>query len=127
MVEDTQPNVVITAQSVKEQWHRPFRGVPLAAALLLCVAALASCGHAGEIKRYRLRGEIVRLDPQAHIALIKHEKIEGWMEAMTMEYRVKDNREFQALREGDRITATVFVRDVEYWIGGIHREAPKEK
>jgi protein SCO1/2 len=122
---------VTTAKSVGEKWNRWFRAVSLAAAVLLCVVALSRCSHtsetSGAVKRYGLRGEIVRLDPQTHAALIKHEQIEGWMKAMTMEYPVKDNREFQALHEGDRITATVFVRDLDYWIGEIHHEAPREK
>ena len=73
------------------------------------------------LKRYQLRGQVVRLDPQGRVALIKHQKIEGWMEAMTMEFPVKDRQEFQALHVGDLITATVFVRDLDYWIGEIHR------
>jgi len=97
---------------------------------ILCVilASLTSlnCGEKNKatagINRYQLRGQVVQLDPQGRVALIKHHKIEGWMEAMTMEFPVKDRREFQALHVGDSITATVFVRDLDYWIGEIHRE-----
>ncbi len=72
------------------------------------------------IERYKLDGEIAGLDPQGHIAKIKGQKIEGWMEAMTMEYPIKDQREFETLHVGDHITATVFVQDLNYWIGEIH-------
>ena len=58
---------------------------------------------------------------------IKHQKIEGWMEAMTMEFPVKDTEYFRSLNSGDRITATVFVRDLDYWVGDIHREESDEK
>ena len=76
----------------------------------------------GEPKnRYRIHGEILRLRPENRLAVIKHEKIEGWMEAMTMEFPVKDPREFEALHSGDRITATVFVRELDYWIGDIRK------
>ena len=60
------------------------------------------------------------LDPQAHIAKINGQKIEGWMEAMTMEYPVKDQKEFDTLHVGDHITATVFVQGLNYSIGEIH-------
>ena len=63
------------------------------------------------VKEYALKGEIVSLVPQGQAANIKHEKIDGWMEAMTMEFPVKDKSEFDSLRVGDRITATVFVQD----------------
>ena len=69
--------------------------------------------------RYQMRGEVLRLDPSLHIAVIKGEKIEGWMEAMTMEYPIRDLQEFQKLKAGDKIQATVFVKGDDYWVGEI--------
>ena len=43
-------------------------------------------------KEYQMQGEVVSLDPTAQLATVKAGKIEGWMEAMTMEYPVKDTR-----------------------------------
>jgi Cu/Ag efflux protein CusF len=43
------------------------------------------------------------------------------MEAMTMEYQVKDQSEFGTLHVGDHITATVFVQGLNFWIGEIHQ------
>ena len=60
--------------------------------------------------RYALHGEVLRLDPQGKIAAIKHGKIGDWMEAMTMEFPVKDQTEFDKLRAGETIDATVFVQ-----------------
>lgn len=71
------------------------------------------------IKRYTLRGVIIQLNPKIPSAVIKHSAIEGWMEAMTMEFPVKDRQEYAKLHEGDKITATVFVQDLDYWIGEI--------
>jgi protein SCO1/2 len=79
-------------------------------------------GNAAAVKRYPVRGEVVRLEPQRDIAVIKHEKIEGWMEAMTMEFPVRDKTEFAKLTEGKRIRATVFVQDLDYWIAEIQPE-----
>ena len=69
--------------------------------------------------RYKLTGDVVSLDQQTQTANIKGDKIEGWMEAMTMEYPVRDKAEFAKLAVGDRISATVFVDDVKYHIGEI--------
>jgi cytochrome c-type biogenesis protein CcmH/NrfF len=94
-----------------------------------CFLSLSSCTASQPVsaseKRYQLHGQIVRLDPSGHLAVIKGDKIEGWMEAMTMEYPVKDNNEYQKLHPGDQITATVYVRDSGYWIGEIRRQDPK--
>ena len=83
------------------------------------------CAKEPPVHRYALRGEIVKIDAAAHTATIKHEKIDGWMEAMTMEFPVKDPKEFATLRVRDNISATLFVSDAGvYWIGDIHRSGP---
>lgn len=73
------------------------------------------------MKKYKLDGTVVALDPQAHLAKIDGEKIEGWMDAMTMEYPLKDRAEFDKLHVGDHVTATVFVQGLDYSIGDIHQ------
>ena len=75
------------------------------------------------LHRYALHGEVLRLDPQGKIAAIKHQKIGDWMEAMTMEFPVKDQAEFNKLREGEEISGTVFVQGTTYWVGEIQEDA----
>jgi Cu/Ag efflux protein CusF len=82
------------------------------------------------VKQYPMHGEVLRLDSQGKIAAIKAGKIGDWMEAMTMEFPVKDQAEFDKLRTGERINATVFVQGNNYWVGGIQDEtapAPASK
>jgi Cu/Ag efflux protein CusF len=71
---------------------------------------------------YQLRGKVLRLRPEARIAVIDHEKIEGWMEAMTMEFPVPNAEDFAKLKEGAVIRATVNVNDLNYWLTGIQVE-----
>ena len=73
-----------------------------------------------------MTGVVMRLDPQVRTAVIKHDDIKGWMEAMTMEFAIRDAKEFEKLTVGKRIAATVFVTDDEYWIGNI-KDAPQAK
>ncbi len=73
-------------------------------------------------KRYQLKGVIVRLDSQQQTATIKHGPIEGWMEAMTMEFPVPAKEDFAKLSPGQTIRATVFVRDLDYHVGEIQIE-----
>ena len=82
------------------------------------------------VKEYALHGEVLRLDTQGKIAAIKHEKIGDWMEAMTMEFPVKEQSEFDKLRTGEKINATVTVQGPRYWIGEIQEDttpAPASK
>ncbi len=73
-------------------------------------------------KQYAMRGEVLRLRAGNRIAVVKHEKIEGWMEAMTMDFPVPDAAEYDKLREGQRIRATVQVNDLHYWMTNIQVE-----
>jgi len=76
-------------------------------------------------KEYAMHGEVVSLDPNAQLATVKHEKIEGWMGAMTMEYPVKDKQQFQKLKVGDLIQAQILVQGTDYWIGTISEQPAK--
>jgi len=84
-------------------------------AALALVLALAGCGSGG-VKRYPMEGDVVSLDAATKNARIKHGKIEGWMDAMTMEYTVKPDSDFAKLHAGDHIQATVVVQDPTYWV-----------
>ena len=97
------------------------------AILILFLTALAGCNRGPAplkeskepLRQYAMHGSVLRLDPQGHIATIKNEKIEGWMESMTMDFPVKDQTDFNKLHAGDTIRATVFVQGLEYWVGNV--------
>lgn len=80
---------------------------------------------AGPVRRFPLQGEIVQLDAERQVARIRHGRIDGWMEAMTMDFPVRDPSEFAKLKIGQRIRATVFQResDMDYWVGAIEVES----
>ena len=78
---------------------------------------LAGCAQPKvEEKRYPMQGEIKALDASSHTATIAAGKIGDWMEAMTMEYPVKPDAEFQKLKVGDHLEATVVVSDLKYHV-----------
>ena len=96
-------------------------------AILTAAALLAGCASKKETgfdygeatKRYAMKGEVLRLKPESRVAVIKHDNIEGWMEAMTMEFPIPSPEEFAKLKEGMTITATVEVNDLHYWLTGV--------
>jgi Cu/Ag efflux protein CusF len=81
----------------------------------------AASAKSGPAKEYPMRGEITGLDPGGHVATIKHENIPGFMGAMTMGYQIKDPAEFSKLTVGEPITATVYVKDDDMWVGNIQK------
>jgi Cu/Ag efflux protein CusF len=88
----------------------------IALPLLLLALLFAACHKKEQAKRYPMQGEVKALDATAKTATIAAGKIGDWMEAMTMEYRVKPDSEFQKLHVGDKIDATVVVADPSYYV-----------
>ena len=92
----------------------------LPAAITACSAKKESKFEFGEPKqRYALKGIVLRLRPADQVAVIQHEKIEGWMEAMTMEFPVPDAVEYAKLKEGAHVRSTVCVNDMFYWLTSV--------
>ncbi len=91
--------------------------------LPILLLALAACTQQKPAKIYPVRGVIMKVDIPGKSAAIDAEKIEGWMEAMTMDYPVHDPKLLEGLKPGDHITATVHVpEDLNYWIENIHKQ-----
>lgn len=99
-----------------------MRLLPLTRALsssLLALSLLSGCHQAptprstgdapatSGLKTFPIRGKIVRTDA-THV-MLDHEAIPGFMDAMTMSYKLKDPAVISELHPGDRITATLFV------------------
>jgi Cu/Ag efflux protein CusF len=86
---------------------------------LAILLTLCACNSAPPARRLPMHGEVKALDATSKTATIAAGKIEGWMEAMTMEYPVKPDAEFQKLHVGDKIDATVVVQDPAYYVTDI--------
>jgi Cu/Ag efflux protein CusF len=91
--------------------------------LSISLLALSACQQQKPAKIYTVRGVIVKLDPAGKSAGIDAEKIDDWMEAMTMDYPVHDPKVLEGLKPGDHITATVHVpEDLNYWIDDVKKK-----
>ena len=81
---------------------------------------------AAETHRYELQGKVLQLRPgDTNAAVIEHQEIVGFMDAMTMTFPVKDPAEFAKLHENDYINADVVSSDDEFYLENIEVvEAP---
>ena len=69
----------------------------------------AAPSSAENFKVYKLRGKVVSTNPATGEVTLNHEAIPGFMEAMTMPYKLKDPSILSELHPGDVITADVLV------------------
>ena len=102
----------------------PTRSIILALALMA-----ASCGPRDGADRYPLKGKVEALDIFDRELTVAHEEIPGFMPAMTMPFRMPEDKSLLArfrgmrlerLRRGDVITATLVVKASESWIENVN-------
>ncbi|MEQ1945980.1 MAG: copper-binding protein [Bryobacteraceae bacterium] len=82
----------------------------LAAALLTAAVCLAQVAPAK--KALMFHGKVEAVNEAAKSLKVNGEKVEGWMDAMTMDYKVEDPAILKKLKAGDQIMATVYEGDM---------------
>jgi Cu/Ag efflux protein CusF len=71
------------------------------------------------VKHYHLKGKVVSIDKQGKMLNVDSEAISGFMDAMTMPYKIKLEGELDKLHPGDAITADLMVQDDSAWVENI--------
>ena len=103
------------------------------ATLLICLLILmigAACNQGSQptvkvspqvtpAKHYQLKGKVVNIDQQSKMVNIDCEAIPGFMEAMTMPYKVNPESELDKLHAGDTITGDLVVQDDGAWLENV--------
>ncbi len=91
------------------RWHR------MALVLFTITVFLTGCRNAPE-HRYPLKGKVVSVDREHRQATIAHEKIQGFMDAMTMPFNIHEDWAINALAPGQAVDGTLVVRGDESWL-----------
>jgi Cu/Ag efflux protein CusF len=93
------------------------------AAMAILILFAVGCRREPPAKTYQMRGEIVSIDAPSKVAVIHNEKVEGWMDSMTMEFPAHDAAALNGLKPGDHIVATIHVKDdLAYWIDDVKKQ-----
>jgi protein SCO1/2 len=69
----------------------------------------SSSAEPQQFKTYPLRGKVVSTNPATGEVTLDHQAIPGFMEAMTMPYKLRDPRILSELHPGDLLTADLLV------------------
>jgi protein SCO1/2 len=87
--------------------------------LLSCITVLvAGCRRhpSPNEKRYPINGKVIAVDKKDRTATIEHEDIVGYMPAMTMPFRIKNDADLEMMKPGDRVTGSLVVDDTSSWV-----------
>lgn len=80
-------------------------------AIAALLAAALCLAQAPAKKSYVFHGKVVSVNKEAQTLSVANEKIDGWMNAMTMSYKVDNPSVIGQLKPGDQITAKVYDGD----------------
>ena len=69
-----------------------------------------------DAKRYPIKGKVVSVDKAGKTAMIEHEEIPGYMEAMTMKFSIKDDWVWEDLTPGAEVRGDLVVDTDGYWL-----------
>jgi protein SCO1/2 len=89
--------------------------------LLVCAAVIALISQGCGRKTYQVKGVVHEVQPTRQKVVIAHEKIPGYMDAMTMTFDVKNTNELTGLKPGDDISFRMVVTEDDGWIDQVKR------
>ena len=87
--------------------------------LSACIPADNGANSSQNIKRYPLKGKVISVDREKKRAMIEHDEIEGFMEAMTMDFPIKADWVWDDLKPGSEIRAELVMDSSApdpYWL-----------
>ncbi len=94
---------------------------------ILAAFLLSSCSappkeepkNPANVKRHELKGRVVSVDKAKKTASIDHEEVPGYMDAMTMDFPIKEDHVFEELKPGVEIQAELVEDNTatpSYWL-----------
>lgn len=90
--------------------------------LVSCSGSTDQDAASPNAKRYPMKGKVISVDKSAKKAKVDHEKIEGFMERMTMDFPIRADWVWSELAPGAEISADLVVDSAAkdpYWIENI--------
>jgi protein SCO1/2 len=82
------------------------------------LAAVAGCSTGRE---YEIRGQVLAVNRERAELTITHDDIRGFMPAMTMPFKVRDEKWLEGRQPGDLVTATLVVEDSGAYLARVER------
>ena len=91
---------------------------------ILAAVVLTGCsrkepGQSKPAEVHSLKGQVVALDPKSSLITIAHERMPGFMEAMTMPFTVKDTTLLRGVEVGDSVRGVVIIQRPEVWLDSL--------
>jgi protein SCO1/2 len=111
-------------RSATELGHIRHGTVSFVVAILLgcytqCSQAAEGVAASAGTREFAVKGIVKKVEPEHGRVIVAHESIPGFMEAMTMPFRVKDPTDLVAIQAGDSVSFRLTVRADQSWIDNV--------
>jgi len=80
----------------------------------------------GAKKSFTCHGKVESIDAASKSMTVNGDKVEGWMDAMSMKYQVDNADVFKTVKVGDTIEATVYDGDYKLYKVQVVKPASKK-
>jgi protein SCO1 len=90
-------------------------------AAIVVLLLLPSCGRRADVREYELHGQVTGIAADGSEVTIRHDDIKGFMPAMTMPFKVREEAMIEPLSPGDLVRATLVVTDVEAYLSSVQK------
>jgi protein SCO1/2 len=88
---------------------------------LIVAAACAAPPPPADVREFALTGEVLAIKPDRSQIQVKHDAVQGFMDAMTMWFNIRDPRLIEGLAPGDLIGATLVITNEDSYLTGIRK------
>lgn len=85
----------------------PALALGLAFSATACKKAEAPAAEAPAVRNFPITGEVQGFQADGKVILLKHDKIEGLMDAMTMGFELSDPKLGAGLKKGDKVSGNL--------------------
>ena len=91
--------------------------------VLVVAICLLTAAHAWVVRKYDVRGLVLKVDPSHKSMLVSCESIPGYMEAMTMPFAVRESRMLDGLQPGTAVEFTLMVDEGSSYADNVRARA----
>jgi protein SCO1 len=77
--------------------------------------------NAGSTQTFEVQGVVREIKDAGKVAVIRHEKIPGYMDAMSMPFKTRDQKVLNGIQPGDEINFRLHVTEEESWIENVRK------
>src|SRR5512133_873976 len=90
-------------------------------AVVMLAALVSGCGTPQPERRFQLHGQVLAIAPTRQEATIRHDEVVGFMDAMTMPFKIRDSRLLDGIVPGDLIDATLVVLSEDAYLTDVKK------